>query len=72
MSFLLDLLRALNKEEVQKMLLMPVKGREEEVLQKTLNYRNVSSEVDSEIQQQLGLSKSHFDKINSVLLESKN
>lgn len=69
MSFLLDLLRALNKEEVQKMLLMPVKGREEEVLQKTLNYRNISSEVDGEIQQQLGLSKSHFDKINSVLLE---
>ncbi|MFN8285607.1 MAG: hypothetical protein U0V74_02585 [Chitinophagales bacterium] len=69
MSFLLELVRTLKKEEVQKLLLMPVKGREEEVLQKTLSYRTTTDEVDSKIQEELGLSKSHFDKINSVLLE---
>ncbi|MDB5283690.1 MAG: hypothetical protein JWO06_2765 [Bacteroidota bacterium] len=70
MSFLLDLIKTLTEDELKKLNSMPVKGREEEVLHKTLKYRKEKTDVDvdARIQKELSLTKSHYDKINSVLL----
>jgi tetratricopeptide (TPR) repeat protein len=68
MSFLTDLLKVLDEEELAQLRRADLRGKEEEVLDKSIKYRNHKTKTDKDIQDELGLSKSHFDKINSVLL----
>ncbi|MFN8298493.1 MAG: hypothetical protein U0T75_05250 [Chitinophagales bacterium] len=69
MSFLLDFIRALTEEEIAKLNSMPLTGREDEVLTHLVKHRLTKGNVDKNSLKLLHLSASHYDKINSVLLE---
>lgn len=69
MSLLTDLLKSLTPDELSGLDGLDIQIREHEVLQKTIHAINKKDITDSKLQQELQLSKSHFDKINSKLLD---
>lgn len=68
MTFLRILLSRCTAPELHKLKLQPLKGNEYEVLLETIKHCNNPDCSDEYIQHKLQLSKSYFDKINSVLL----
>jgi tetratricopeptide (TPR) repeat protein len=69
MSLLTDLLKSLTPGELTSLDVLDIQAREKEVLQKTVHSINKKGATDLQLQQGLKLSKSHFDKINSKLLD---
>ncbi len=69
MGFLLDFIRSLTDEEIANIRHMPLTGREEEVLHLLIDNRKNKAYIDKSGLKQLNLSASHYDKLNSVLLE---
>lgn len=67
MSFLTDLLKALNDEELKQLHRVVVTLKEGEVLKLSIKHSR-AEKSDKELQQSLNLSKNYFDKINSTLL----
>ncbi|MBP7389043.1 MAG: hypothetical protein KA841_01490 [Chitinophagales bacterium] len=69
MSMLSDFLRTLNEDELAKIRVMKTTLRELDVLQSTLHQVKQNTCDDAVLQKKLQISKSHFDKANSVLLD---
>ncbi|MCS6933591.1 MAG: hypothetical protein NZM35_00390 [Chitinophagales bacterium] len=69
MSMLSDFLRTLKPDELAIVRQMPASEREKQVLLNTLVHLQDKEFDDELVQYELKLSKSHFDKINSVLLD---
>lgn len=69
MSYLRDLISALTDEEVSRALQIKLNGREKGVFDDFIASRQNGYISDELIQQGQGLSKSHFDKLNSKILE---
>lgn len=68
MSYLLDLVKSLNQEELNQFRLLDVIGREEDVRDAYAKFAGTESFNETELPAKLQLSKTHFDKITSTLL----
>ncbi len=69
MSMLSDFLRTLREEELSVIRKMKTTKRENEVLQSTLQQVMQNACDDTLLQKELKISKTHFDKSNSLLLD---
>ncbi|HRN93761.1 MAG: hypothetical protein M9931_05620 [Chitinophagales bacterium] len=69
MTFLRAFLCRCTEQERYKLKLLDLKGNEYEVLLETIKQRTNTDFDDTEIQNKFNLTKSYFDKINSVLLD---
>jgi tetratricopeptide (TPR) repeat protein len=68
MSYLLDFVKSLSETELQQFRQLDLIGKEELVRNEYANQFSDKTFDESALQAKLYLSKSHFDKINSVLL----
>lgn len=68
MTFLRLFLSRCTEEELYQLKLLDLRGNEYDTLHLTIKHCKNPKVTDEEIQHQLKLSKSYFDKINSVLL----
>lgn len=68
MTFLRTFLSRCTIDELHKLKQLELKGNEQKVLLETIRQRDNTDCSDEEIQNKFQLSKSYFDKINSVLL----
>jgi hypothetical protein len=68
MSILTDLLVTLTDNEIKHLRTLNLTQRENEVLDKIIQYSKVDK-TDKDLQQELALTKSHFDKLNSTLFD---
>lgn len=68
MTFLRLFLSRCTEQEIYKLKLLDLRGNEHEALLENIKHCKDAKVSDEQIQQQLKLSKSYFDKINSVLL----
>ncbi len=69
MSYLLDLVKSLDEKELKKFRELAVTGKEETVRNEYVLFAADKESEESLLHIKLKLSKSHFDKINSVLLD---
>lgn len=68
MSYLSDLIKTLREEELQQFRLLDVIGKEELVRDTYIAFARTKLFKEEKLPEKLGLSQSHFDQINSVLL----
>lgn len=69
MSLLSDFLRTLKEEEIASLKKISFTDREHDALLKTVLFVAQKTFADAALQQELKMSKAHFDKMNSVLLD---
>ncbi len=69
MSLLSDFLRTLKDDEVASLKRIQFSDREHEAFTKTVTFVNSKNFEDAALQKELGMTKAHFDKVNSVLLD---
>src|SRR5262245_17867270 len=69
MSYLLDFIKSLDEAESSQFALLDLKGKEELVRDAYAGFKKVKRFDESYLHTRLGLTKTHFDKITSVLLD---
>src|ERR1043165_4582642 len=69
MSYLLDLVKSFNENELKQFGLLDLTGKEELVRDAYARYAADKKFDEAKLPAQLQLTQSHFDKINSVLLD---
>lgn len=69
MSYLLDFIKSLNEAELKEFRQLDLIGKEDLVRNEYANYFNEKTFDESDLHGKIGLSKSHFDKVNSLLLD---
>lgn len=69
MSLLSDFLRTLKDDEIVSLKRLQLTDREHDAFSKTIHFVNSKNFEDATLQKELGMTKAHFDKMNSVLLD---
>lgn len=69
MSYISDFILSLSEEEIPRIRSLRLIGKEEEVMDELIFLRNSKNYDLERILQKLNLTKNHFDKISSVLLD---
>lgn len=69
MSLLSDFLRTLKDDEIASLKKIPFTVREHDAFMKTVLFVAQKNFADAALQQELKMTKAHFDKMNSVLLD---